>query len=404
MPTIKLKIKNHTYTWSGTNKSGKKLTGEITTISINLAKYKLTQQGITHHSIQKKRSPTHPKKITYKDITLFFRQFSTLITANIPIIQACEILIKGQAPTPLRHIILTIKNALESGKNLADALRNHPLYFDPLTCHLIQIGEQTGKIDTMLLHVSQMKESSLALKNKVKQALLYPIIVLVVALIISLGMLVFIVPKFEELFQNFHGKLPSFTLAVINISNIIRHHFIFLFIPVIVIFIFFKYYKYSIPLKRKIDQTLLKFPLLGTLLQKYLLAKFAYSLATLFSAGIPVTEALKMMSQLSHNYRYQSSINKLQSQITTGQQLHIAMQTNHFFPSLMTQMVKVGEESGTLNYMLTKVAEFYENDLNHLSHHFSQLLEPLIIIILGVLIGGLVIALYLPIFKLGTVI
>lgn len=346
----------------------------------------------------------HKPRLSAWDIVLFFRQFATLVTANMPITLACDILLEGQHNRYLQEIIRSLKHDLNCGESLSYAMRKYPQHFDPFTCQLIQIGEQTGTLASLLTRIAHIKENALNLKRTLQQALSYPTFVFILSTVITAGLLAWIVPQFAELFQQTNSPLPPLTLAILSLSHFVHDDFIICLLPWLSIPIGIKYYKHSLGFKRKLDATLFTIPYLGTLFKKHLLAKFSRSFSILFSAGIPITLSLSLLHPLSQNLRYQTSVEQLHLDIMSGVRLHHAMQTNSFFPPMMIHMVQVGEESGSLDLMLKKIADFYENDIHHLADQAKQLLEPLIIIILGVLIGVLVIALYLPIFKLGTVI
>jgi type IV pilus assembly protein PilC len=397
----------HPYLWTGTTIQGSHCAGEIRAISSNVARTTLAHQGIIANQITKKKRKLllpENKRISTTDLTLFYRQFATLIATGIPIAEACKILLKTPEKTFLHSIIKMIKHQLEIGNTLASGLAKYPRFFDPLTCYLVHIGEQTGKLDIMLTRIADYKEKSLLLKNKIKQALLYPTLVLIAALAISLSMLILVVPRFAELFTNFHSKLPAFTLAVLHLSEFFQHNYGFLILIVTSPWFVFRYLKTIPRYTLYLDKVIFALPLINTLFKKVILIRLTSSLAAILSAGVPLTEALKMAHTMSRNHVVKNSIQQIYQKIEIGQQLHHAMRNNILFPEMVIQMVKVGEESGTLESMLEKVAEFYEIDIDYWTNNFSQILEPLIIVILGVLIGGLVIAMYLPIFKLGTVI
>jgi type IV pilus assembly protein PilC len=342
------------------------------------------------------------KNISLLDIVLFFRQFATLITAGVPIAQSCQILANNQEKIILQRILHSLKNSLESGKGLSTALRQYPNYFDALTCQLIQIGEQTGTLDQILLRIAHHKEKKLALNHRIKQILFYPLCTLLITLIVSGIMLFWIVPRFAELFQPMHDKLPWITRQIFFISSVLREHAWLMLIPILGLFLFFYYLKQSKKFRQTLDRFILKLPFIGQLLKKIMLARFSHTLTITLSAGMPILDILKMLVNLSHHHDHTKAMIKLQTEIARGQQLHSAMHTSSFFPAMMIQMVRVGEESGKLENMLEKMATLYETDADQLIARLSQLLEPLIMVILGVLIGGLVIAMYLPIFKLGT--
>lgn len=338
------------------------------------------------------------------DIAIFFRQLATLISANIPIVQSCDILQQSQEKIPLKLLIRSLKQEIESGKTFAESLKKFPRYFDEFVCHLIHTGEYSGTLEKMLKRIAHHQEKSLALKNKIKQALFYPTIIFIVAIIVSLIMLIFIVPQFVELFQNMHGTLPAFTKAIIFLSDTLRENYWLTLLPIFGMYLFIYYYKNSRPFKSSIDSILFTIPFLKTIFQKTLLIRFSRGLATTYAAGVPILDALKIITYASHHVHYTKAITTLQTDVKAGKQLHASMQRNSLFSAMSVQMVKVGEESGSLDFMLEKIAEIYENDIDHIAANLSHLIEPLIMIILGVLIGGLVIAMYLPIFKLGTII
>jgi type IV pilus assembly protein PilC len=401
-------VKKHIYHWSGFSAEGKKTTGEIQAMSLNVARIYLKQQGIKPLRIRKKtlfyKLNSTNQTITAQEITLFFRQLATLIIAGIPILQSCEILRQTQEKLSFRSIIATLKNEITAGRYLVSGLRKFPHYFDEITCHLIHIGEQTGTLETMLNRLALYKEKSIVLRKQIKQAMFYPAMVLITAFIVTIIMLTLVVPRFEELFQSMHGQLPLFTQYIIYLSHFIRHNMWLSLIPVIGFLIGSYYLKTSVKFKQYMDHVLLKIPFIHPVIKKIILARFARNFTTLFSAGIPLIEALKIIAPICGNFVYTKAINELHVNISTGRQLHIAMQINPLFPVLVTQMIKIGEESGKLELMLTKIADLYEADIDHLVINLSHLLEPLIMIVLGVLIGGLVIAMYLPIFKLGTIV
>lgn len=345
-----------------------------------------------------------PKKITQLDLTLLFRQLATLITAGIPITQSCDILVKTHEKILLQTLLRSIKNLLESGKTLAQSLRQYPNYFDELIYHLIHIGEQTGTLDVMLVRIANHQEKKRQLNQRIKQILFYPILIFLFALIISVSMLIWIVPRFAELFQHFHDKLPLITRGIIFISHSLRENTSIIFLILLSVATILYRIKQTKQFQYSFNQFTMKLPYVGNLIKKILLARFAHTLAMTFAAGVPILDALKMMTHLSHHPSYIKTITKLQTDIARGQQLHLAMQTQSLFPTIMIQMVKVGEESGKLEEMLEKMAHLYESDINQMIANLSQLLEPLIMMILGVLIGGLVIAMYLPIFKLGSIV
>lgn len=344
------------------------------------------------------------KKISFLDITLFFRQFSTLISAGVPIVQCCEIIKTYTEKASLRSLIYQIKKSLETGKGFSDSLRQHQNYFNELTCALIDIGEQTGTLDRMLVRIVHHQEKSLALKNKVKHALFYPAVMMVISLFIFIAMLIFIVPRFAHLFQSMHKTLPFLTRIMIHLSEWISHYCVLGILLIVLSIVFNRYFFSFFKTQIAFEKILLKLPILSSLLKKMILARFAQTLATTFSSGIPIIDALKMASNTCGNHFYAKATYPLQREVAKGQPLHIAMRKNTLFPSMMIQLIQVGEESGKLEPMLEKIATLYETEMEQVMGYLSQLIEPLIMVVLGVLIGGLVIAMYLPIFKLGTII
>lgn len=338
------------------------------------------------------------------EITLFLRQFATLITAGIPIIPSCHILEKTQENKSMQLVINSIKKEIEAGKNLFSALQRHPHYFDTLTCQLVQIGEQTGNLDTMLKTIANYKEKNFVYRRKIQQALFYPCLIMITAMVMTCVMFIFVIPQFAELFEHLHGQLPLLTRIIFSLSaQLLQHEWILFGLIVSIIFFIF-YNRHSIHVKHYLGKLLLQLPIVKSIMQKTILSRFSQHLALTLRAGIPIIDAVKLAGSPTANPQFTKIIAKLRTQIIAGHSLYYAMQSLSYFPPLMIQMIKVGEESGMLENMLDKIAEFFESDIDQLINQLGQLLEPLIMIILGVLIGGLVIAMYLPVFKLGTVI
>ncbi|TAK79237.1 MAG: type II secretion system F family protein [Gammaproteobacteria bacterium] len=348
-----------------------------------------------HHRKQK-------HSISTRDTALFFRQFATLIAAGVPIIQSCTILEKSQEKTALRLLIYAIKRDILAGKTLSHCLQRYPHYFDPLTVQLIKIGEHTGRLDTMLLIIATHQEKHLAFRKRIQQALFYPVLILITALIITFCMFIFVIPRFAELFQDMQTSLPLLTRLIFYLSAKLRECLFPALALTLVLITLSIRGKYSTPIKRYFQHTFSTLPFIHTTLHKIKLTRFVRYLALTLTAGLPITDALALAGASSQDPSFTTAILQLQSKIRTGLSLHRAMETLPHFPTLMTQMVKVGEESGKLESMLDKLADFFESDIDHLLHHLNQLLEPLIMVVLGVLIGGLVIGMYLPIFKLGS--
>jgi type IV pilus assembly protein PilC len=379
------------YSWSGWSLDHKKISGDILAHSITLARLELAQQNISVTFIR-------------RDITLFIRQLATLINGGIALVQALDILLQAQHHFKLQQLILSLKKDIEAGNPLAHAMRTLPDLFDPMTCQLTHIAEQTGTLDSMLMRHAHYQEKTSKLYAKLKHALIYPGFILMMALMITTAMLVFVVPRFVEIFANFQIKLPALTLHVIHLSHFILNDYWLSPLSVLLYYLIRYFYRKSLPYKKIIDALLLKLPWFGTLLTKLICARFSRTLATMLTAGLSITNALSLLVGISANNTFRTALQQLHTDINSGQRIHHALQAARVFPTMLVQMVKIGEESGSLEHMLEKIAEFYEADINNSINSISHLLEPLIIMILGVLIGGIVIAMYLPIFKLGTVI
>lgn len=402
-----MRPKQKKYFWTGLNPQGKTLSGELHALTPNHLKIKLKQQGIILQSIRRwqiKKLTFKSRKPCARDFMIFFRQLSTLILSGIPLSQSLEVLKNSQEKPVLQSITYSLKTAIESGKALSDSMQQYPKYFDAFTCQLIKTGEQTGTLDTLLLRIADHQENLHRLKIKIKQALFYPSVVITLAFIIFFTMLLFIVPKFAELFTSFHGQLPTITKTIIVFSNSLRHIYFWIFVSLACCFLSILFRLKIISLNKIQYFITTKMPFIRHLFTKVTLARFARSLSIILMAGIPLAEALKFIALISTDKKFTQVISTLHSHILSGKQLHFAMQTQATFPLLMIQLVKVGEESGTLEKMLEKLAVLYEADVDLLITQLTQLLEPLIMVILGVLIGGLVIAMYLPIFKLGNII
>ena len=346
----------------------------------------------------------HNRRITSFDITLFLRQFATLICANIPVTQCCDILEKSQEKTALRLLIYSIRRDILAGKTLFDSFRQQNRYFDQLTCQLVQIGEHTGKVDVMLLTLANYQEKNLAFKKQIQQALFYPCIIMITAVIVTFSMFLFVIPRFAELFSDMQATLPLFTQWIFYLSSKLQQY-VWLMIAVTCLFIFaLLHSRFSTRMKIWLFTFSARLPVIHTCLLKIALARFSRNLALTFASGIPITDALRLTANACGHRELAATITLLRSKISTGLQLHHAMEMSALFPILMIQMVKIGEESGMLEHMLDKIADFFESDIDQLVNRIGQLVEPLIMLVLGVLIGGLVIGMYLPIFKLGNTI
>jgi len=394
------------YVWEGTDKKGKRMKGRMLAISEAAVKADLRKQGVLAKRVRKEvQLFKSGKKITSEDIALFARQLATMLQAGIPMVQCFDIIGNGHDKPSMQKLVLAIKADVESGSSLHEALAKHPLYFDDLFCNLVEAGEHAGALETLLDKVATYKEKTEALKKKIKKALFYPTAVLAVAIIVTTILLIFVIPTFEDLFKSFGADLPAFTQMVINLSNFVQEKgWILLFIFGGAGYAFFYFKKRSRPMRRFLDRMLLKAPVIGPIMVKAAIARYARTLSTMFAAGVPLVEALTSVAGATGNIVYEEATLKIRDEVATGNRLQRTMETTGLFPNMVIQMIAVGEESGSLDSMAAKVADFYEADVDAAVDAMSSLLEPLIMAILGVLVGGLVIAMYLPIFKLGAAI
>ncbi len=399
------------FIWTGLDKAGKKVKGELLSRSVTVARAELRKQGVRPTNVRKKPKALfgsggkRKKKIITKDITIFARQLATMMGAGVPLVQSFDIVARGHDNPSMQDLLLQVKATIEGGSTLAESLRKHPDQFDALFCNLVEAGEQAGVLETLLDKIATYKEKTEALKAKIKKALAYPIGVLVVAGVVTAILLIFVVPTFEELFQGFGADLPAFTQWVIDLSNWMQEWW---FIILAGIFIFingFKYLNKHWPkFSHTVDRLVLKLPVVGDLQNKAVVARFARTLSTMSAAGVPLVEALVSVAGASGNYVYYTAIMGMRDGVATGQQLQAVMKTSGIFPNMVVQMVAIGEESGAIDSMLEKVADFYEEEVDNAVDALTSLLEPLIMSFLGVVVGGLVLAMYLPIFKMGSVV
>lgn len=397
--------KEVTYAWEGTDKKGKKIKGEVKASGEAFVNATLRRQGITVTKIKKQSGLKSGGKVKEKDVTLFTRQLATMMKAGVPLLQAFEIVGKGHNNPAVSKLLGDIKSDVETGSSLSQAFRKYPLYFDALYCNLVGAGEQAGILDSLLDRLATYKEKILAIKSKIKSALFYPVSIVVVAFIITAVIMIFVIPAFKELFTSFGADLPAPTLIVMAISDFFVEYWwaIFLAIGGSVWFFFYSW-KRSIKMQATMDRLVLKIPVFGELIRKATIARFARTLSTMFAAGVPLVEALDSVAGASGNRVYYEATKQIQSEISTGTSLTVAMQNVEVFPNMVLQMVAIGEESGALDSMLSKVADFYEAEVDDAVEALSSLMEPIIMVVLGTLIGGLVIAMYLPIFKMGQVV
>ena len=399
------KPKLDAYTWEGTDKQGKKVKGEMESASVAYVNATLRRQGISPVKVQKRRAALFKtkKKIKTKDVAVFTRQLATMLVAGIPIAQAFDIVGKGHENPSMQELIMGIKNDIEAGTNLTAALGKHPLYFDALYCNLVAAGEQAGILDSILDKVATYKEKIEAIKGKIKAALFYPAAVVVVAFIITAVLLVFVIPQFESLFQGFGADLPALTKMVVELSRAFQSYWYLIIGSIVGAVAFLTYsYKRSVKMQHGMDRTLLKTPVIGPIVKKATIARFARTLSTMFAAGVPLVEALDSVAGASGNRVYYEGTMAIKADVSTGMQLQAAMNSTGLFPNMVVQMVAIGEESGELDAMLGKVADFYEREVDDAVAALSSLLEPIIMAFLGIVIGGLVIAMYLPIFKMAA--
>ena len=396
------------FIWTGTDKRGVRVKGQTRGSNPTLIKADLRKQGITPLKIKKQSSlfsQQKKKKITAKDIAVFFRQLATMMSAGVPLVQAFEIIGRGHDNVSMRNLILKIKSEVESGTSLSETLAKHPVYFDELVVNLVNAGEQAGVLEALLDKIAIYKEKTEYLKSKIKKAMFYPAAVIVVAIIVTAILLIFVVPQFEQLFTSFGADLPAFTRLVVNLSEFMQDWWWLVFggaVGTVVGILQAK--KRSRKFSRTFDRVLLKLPIVGTIMHKASIARYARTLSTMFAAGVPLVEALESVAGATGNVVYSDAVLMIRDSVATGQQLQFAMSQTGLFPNMVEQMVAIGEESGALDTMLSKVADFYEQEVDDAVDALSSLLEPLIMSILGILIGGLVVAMYLPIFKLGAAI
>jgi type IV pilus assembly protein PilC len=394
------------FVWEGTDKKGKRIKGRMLALSEAEVRADLRRQGVLPRKVRKELQLfKNTKKPTSEDIAIFSRQLATMLQAGIPMVQCFDIIGNGHDKPSMQKLVLAIKADVEAGTSLHESLAKHPLYFDDLFVNLVEAGEQAGALETLLDKIATYKEKTEALKKKIKKALFYPAAVLVVAVVVTVILLVFVIPQFESLFKGFGADLPAFTQMVINMSKFVQEQGVLMAIVVgIGFWTFFYFKKRSRKMRHFIDRMMLKMPVIGPILEKAAIARYARTLATMFAAGVPLVEALRSVAGATGNIVYEEGVLKIRDEVSTGTRLQRAMENTALFPNMVVQMIGVGEESGALDDMASKVAEFYEADVDAAVDAMSSLLEPLIMAILGVLIGGLVIAMYLPIFKLGAVI
>ena len=399
---------NITFVWNGLDRHGRKGQGEIVATSQALAKAQLRKQGITAKSVKKKSKPlfsTMGKGIKAADIAIFSRQMATMMKAGVPLVQSFEIVQEGLENPAMSKLVGEIKSEVSSGGGLAPALAKHPKHFDELFCNLVASGENSGTLEVMLDRVATYKEKTEALKAKIRKAMTYPIAVIIVAIVVTGILLVKVVPTFAETFKGFGADLPAFTLFVLGISEFVQQWWLFIAVAlVLAIWGYFQAIVRSSNFRGRVDSIALKLPIIGTIVHDAVVARFSRTLATTFAAGVPLVEALDSTAGAAGNAIYAQGIRQIRDDVTSGTSLHLATRGTGLFPAMLLQMTAIGEESGSLDEMLGKVADQYEAQVDNAVDSLSSLMEPIIMSILGVLVGGLMIAMYLPIFMLGTVV
>ena len=399
--------KQATFLWEGKDRKGNKVKGQSLGTNEGLIKAELRRQGVTPIKVRKKSALTAAKKkpITPKDIAIFSRQLATMMSAGVPLVQSFEIIGRGHDNPSMQDLIMAIKGDVEGGNTLASSLAKHPIHFDELTCNLVEAGEHAGILETLLGKIATYKEKTEALKSKIKKAMFYPVAVIVVAFIVTAILLIFVVPTFQELFESFGADLPAFTMMVIGLSEFLQTWWWAVFGGIgLGVYGFLEGRKRSRKFNKMLGRLSLKIPVVGEILRKATIARYARTMSTMFAAGVPLVEAMDSVAGATGNVIYEEAVYQMRDQVATGQQLQLAMAQTGLFPNMVVQMVAIGEESGALDSMLAKVADFYEQEVDDAVDGLSSLLEPLIMAVLGVLIGGLIIAMYLPIFKLGAVV
>lgn len=394
------------FTWEGTDKTGKLVRGELNALSEAVAKTLLRRQGVALRKISQQSSfRKRGKSISGKDIALTTRQLATMMKSGIPLLQSFDIISKGHSNPSVQKLLNDIKLDVEAGNSLSQAFGKYPLYFDALYINLVKAGEQAGILDTVLDKIASYQEKIIALKGKIKSALFYPISILVVAFSITAIIMIFVVPAFKKLFSNFGATLPTPTLILINISDFfVSYWWLILSVLGGGLWFFFYTWKRSKALQRSMDRLMLKLPIFGIVIEKATIARWTSTLATMFAAGVPLIEALPSVAGAAGNIVYADATKKIETNISSGMSLAFSMQQVNVFPNMVLQMVAIGEESGSLDSMLNKVSDFYEAEVDDAVAGLSSLMEPIIMVVLGVLIGGMVVAMYLPIFKMGSVV
>ena len=400
----KQRIKDIVFEWEGKDKNGKSVRGEMRAGGEAMVSASLRRQGVMVNKVKKRRL-SGGKAIKQKDIAVFTRQLSTMMRAGVPLIQSFDIVARGSTNAKMTRLLTDIRSDVETGTSLSAAFRKHPLYFDALYCNLVEAGEAGGILEALLDRLAIYQEKTMAIKNKIKSALIYPIAVVTVAFIVLAVIMIFVIPAFEDVFRNFGADLPAPTLFVIGMSKIfVKYWYLIFGIGGGAIYFFMQSWRRSVKMQKYMDRLLLKMPVFGDLVNKSSIARWTRTLSTMFAAGVPLVEALDSVGGAAGNAVFAEATEKIQKDVSTGSALTTSMQATGVFPVMVLQMCAIGEESGSLDAMLGKAAEFYEDEVDEAVKGLSSLMEPFIIVILGTLIGGIVVSMYLPIFKLGAVV
>ncbi len=398
--------KNHLYKWVGTDSKGKRIKGQTRAANDAVVRAEIRRLGVVPTKVTKQiELSLGKKKITPGDIAFFSRQMATMLSAGVPLVQAFDIVGRGHANPSMQELIMSIRADVQSGTSLTNALKKHPVYFDDLFCNLVHAGEEAGVLDTLLARIATYKEKTESIKKKIKKALVYPATVVIVGIIVTAIILMFVVPVFEDLFNSFGSGLPAFTQMVVDMSRFMRDYWWIVLLAVITsVIVISNTWKHSPKFRELIDRGMLRMPIFGQVFHNSALARFARTTSTMFAAGVPLVESLNSVAGATGSVVYGKAVLEIRDDVATGQSLRLAMEQQPLFPHMVKQMISIGEESGSLEDMLSKVADYYEEEVDNAVDAISSLMEPLIMVVLGTLVGGLVVAMYLPIFKLAAAI
>ena len=397
----------HTFTWHGLNRKGSKVSGELQGETVNEVKAELRKQGVSVTRTKKKPKSlfSFGDKVQPMDIAIVSRQIATMLSAGVALVQSLELIAKSNEKPSLRKLMTSIATEVSTGTPLSQTLRSFPRQFDTLYCDLVEAGEQSGALDTIYDRIATYKEKSEALKSKIKKAMFYPAAVVTVAFLVTLLLLLFVIPQFQSIFSGFGAELPAFTLFVLAISDIVQAYwYMIIGGAILAVLLFKRAHRSNESVRNNTDKFILKIPVISTILDKAAVARFARTLSTTSAAGIPLVDALVSASGASGNYVYRTAVNNMRTEVIGGMQINVAMKTTGAFPDMVSQMIMIGEESGDIDGMLSKVADIYEQQVDDAVDALTSLLEPMIMVVLGVVVGGLIVAMYLPIFELGSVI